>query len=133
MATARSTDEVLHDHLARARDGDLDGDIALNFAPDCVLLTSDGPFHGHDGVREAARLLDARLGGSGFEYRRVMTNGEVGFLEWTADTPRAVVDDGADSYVVRDGRIVAMTAHYTVVPRRPTPPNAGLACGEPTV
>lgn len=29
---------------------------------------------------------------------------------------RPGVDDGADSFVVRDGRIVAQTIHYTVVP-----------------
>jgi hypothetical protein len=130
---ARSTDEVLHDHLARALDGDVEADLALNFAPDCVLLTSYGVFHGHDGLREAARLLDEQLGGTAYEYRRTMTHGELGFLEWTAETPYAVVEDGADSYVVREGRIVAMTAHYTVLPRRPFPPAAGLACGESTV
>lgn len=129
----RTTEEVLHDHLARARDGDLDADIALNFDPDCVLMTSFGIFHGHDGVREAAALLDEQLGGTGYEYRRTMTHGELGFLEWTAESARAVVPDGADSYLVRDGRIVAMTIHYTVLPRRPVPPGAGLPCGEPTL
>jgi hypothetical protein len=28
-----------------------------------------------------------------------------------------VIRDGADSYVIRDGKIVAQTIHYTVEPR----------------
>lgn len=42
---------------------------------------------------------------------------DVGFLEWTAraaDGSR--VEDGADSFVIRDGRIRAQTIHYTVPP-----------------
>lgn len=42
--------------------------------------------------------------------------GEVGFLEWTAEADGGRVDDGADSYVIRNGRIVAQTIHYTVTP-----------------
>jgi hypothetical protein len=47
----------------------------------------------------------------------VMAEGEMGFLEWTAEAENgARVTDGADSYLIRDGRIRAMTIHYTVVP-----------------
>ena len=35
-------------------------------------------------------------------------------FEWTADGPTARVRDGADSFVIRDGRIVVQTIHYTV-------------------
>jgi hypothetical protein len=45
--------------------------------------------------------------------------GELAFLKWTARCPRAEVGDGADSFWIRDGRIVAQTIHYTV---RPLPP-----------
>ena len=46
----------------------------------------------------------------------MVAHGEVGYLEWTADGPTARVRDGADSFVIRDGRIVAQTIHYTVEP-----------------
>ncbi len=42
----RSTREVLDDHLALARQADLETDIKRNFADDCVLLTSFGAFYG---------------------------------------------------------------------------------------
>ena len=115
---ARATCEVLEDHLALAQAGDIEADLARNFAEDCVILTSYGVFRGHDGCRRAARLLDEQIGRTYCNYDNKMWHDELAFLEWTADTPTARITDGADSYWVRDGRIQAMTIHYTVLPRR---------------
>lgn len=38
------------------------------------------------------------------------------FLEWSAMSPHAKVTDGADSYLIRNGRIIVQTIHYTVTP-----------------
>ncbi len=51
------------------------------------------------------------------EYRTRLVEGEVAFLEWAARTDNAGAEDGVDSFVIRDGRIVAQTIHYTVQPR----------------
>ncbi len=112
----RTTEAVLRDHLERAQQGDLEGDIRDNFAPDTVLLTTYGTFHGHQGILAAAKLLNDQLGSTSYEYTNVVSEGDVGFLEWRADTPRARVTDGADSFVIRDGKIQTMTIHYTVEP-----------------
>lgn len=110
----RTTDEVLRSHLELAQKGDLDSDIARNFAADCVLMTTYGNFRGHAGVREAARLLARQMGEGHYEYLRQEWHEELAFLEWTADTARASIPDGADSYWIRNGRIRAMTIHYSV-------------------
>lgn len=112
--TERSTMEVLEDHLTLAQHGDVASDIVRNFAHDCVLLTSYGVFRGHEGVRAAAELLDEQVGRTRYIYRTQLWHRELAFLEWTADTERAWIDDGADSYWIRDGRIQVMTIHYTV-------------------
>lgn len=111
---ARSTEQVFLDHLERAQQGDVEGDIRQNFSPRCLLLTTYGTFRGHEGVREAAALLDRQIGPARYEYRNRVCEGELAFLEWGADTARASIPDGADSFVIRDGKIVAMTIHYTV-------------------
>lgn len=49
-----------------------------------------------------------------FEYRTRLVEGEMGFLEWSGRSASTLADDGADSYLIRDGRIVAQTIHYTV-------------------
>jgi hypothetical protein len=112
----RTPTEVLEDHLALAAAGDWETDIERNVADDIVVLTGFGVFEGRDQVRLLAELLDAQLPNARFEYTAVVVRGDVGFLEWRADADGARVRDGADSFVIRDGRIVAQTIHYTVLP-----------------
>ena len=115
----RSTRAVLDDHLALARSGDWRTDVERNVADDVVVLTGFGIFEGLEQVRLLAELLEAQLPEARFEYTTVVARGDVGYLEWTADARGARVRDGADSFVVRDGRIVAQTIHYTVEPLEP--------------
>ena len=115
----RTAREVLDDHLQLAADWDFETDLERNFADDVVLLTGYGVFRGKEGVRAKAKLLAEQLPGGRWTYRNVMAEGELGFLEWTGEGENgARVEDGADSYVIRDGRIRAMTIHYTVLPPR---------------
>ena len=44
----------------------------------------------------------------------MLTANEFGLLRWHADAPDAVVHDGTDSFIVRDGLIVAQTIAYAV-------------------
>ncbi len=112
----RSTREVFEDHLRCRRAGAVEEDIARNYAHDVVLLTGLGVFRGKDGVRQSARALLRQLPCCAYEYRVRLVEGEVAFLEWSARCATARVEDGADSFWVRDGRIVAQTIHYTVRP-----------------
>ena len=111
---ARSTADIFDDHLARADRGDIEGDIATNFASDCVLLTTYGRFDGHEGVRAAATLLAKQVPQAKYFYTQRTVHGEVAFLEWTAVGDGASVNDGADSFLIRDDRIRVMTIHYTL-------------------
>lgn len=118
--TSRSTVEVLGDHWEQGQVGSVEDDLARNYGRDIVCFTRDGLFHGHDGIRELNERLLSELGPDPrFEYSVQLTHRDVGFLEWTAESSTARVTDGADSYVVRDGLIVAQTIHYTVEPHQP--------------
>ncbi len=113
---ARPAREVLDEHLRLSNEGRFAEDIERNVSPDCVVLDRRGVFRGHDGVRKLAQWLSAELPGAHFTYTTVLIEDRIGFLEWTADAPGARVRDGADSYVIEDGWIVAQTIHYTVEP-----------------
>ncbi|MGQ9365106.1 nuclear transport factor 2 family protein [Azospirillum sp. ST 5-10] len=90
-------------------------DLERNFAPDLVVLTRWGVFRGYDGMRQLAAKLRRELPDARFSYDTVAMENGVGFLAWKGRGANgARVEDGADSYVVRDGRIVAQTIHYTV-------------------
>ena len=36
------------------------------------------------------------------------------FIEWSANTEKKRVDDGIDTFIFRDGEIVAQTVRYTL-------------------
>lgn len=115
MVTAvRSAREVLEDHLRLRKEGDLETDLHRNYAEDVVLLCGAGILRGFDGVRESARRLSQQVPHGKYEYLNVLVDGDFGFLEWRAQSDNTIVHDGADSYVIRDGRIVAQSIHYTV-------------------
>ena len=117
MNRQRTAREVLDDHLNLAMAWEFETDLARNFADDVILLTGYGIFRGKEGVKQKVRLLGEHLPGGQWEYTTIMAEGDMGFLEWRATADNgARVEDGADSYLIRDGRIHAMTIHYTVLP-----------------
>ena len=116
--TGRTVREVFEDHLERRQAGDVEGDIARNYASDAVVLCGDGVLQGHHGVREASRRLHELVPNATYRYRTVLTAGEMAFLEWEAEGDGVRVDDGVDSFLIRDGHILVQTIHYTPVPAR---------------
>ena len=112
--TTRSAREVFEDHLRTAREWYFEEDIKRNFSEDCVVLIKDGVYRGHDGLIELANRLREEMPGATFEYTTQGVEGDAAFLEWTAHSESVRVADGADSFFVRDGLVVAQTIHYTV-------------------
>lgn len=114
MSDVRDPRSVIESHLDLRRRGELDEDIARNYSTDVVLLTGTGVFKGHEGVRQSAAELEDYLGSGTFEYRNVLVDGPVAFLEWHGEGDNGEVRDGADSFLVEDGVILYQTIHYTV-------------------
>jgi hypothetical protein len=117
----RSVVEVFEDHLRLAGEHKFEDDIERNVSPDIVILERRGIFRGREGARELARLLEQELPKAPYSYTNRLTEGRVAFLEWTAQTEHARVRDGADSFVIENGWIVAQTIHYTVEARSRRP------------
>lgn len=110
----RTTQQVFQDHLEKRAQGRIDEDIAMNFADDVILLTGIDIYYGHKGVRSAVHNLDYYLPQARFTYRTTRVADEYAFLEWSGESPEGHVQDGADSFVIRNGKIIAQTIHYTV-------------------
>jgi hypothetical protein len=110
----RSTTEVFNDHLILAQKGDIQTDIKRNYSDHCVLMTSYGTFRNHQGVKDAAELLEKQIGTTTYEYHTKMVEGNIAFLEWSAKNESVHIDDGADTFLIRNGLIEIMTIHYTL-------------------
>jgi hypothetical protein len=112
-AGPRTPEEVFADHGRRLGTGDLDS-IAANYADDAVFITPGGVLWGREGVKEGIGALLADLPDADWELKPQFA-GEVLFLEWSATSATARVEDGVDTFVFRDGLIQAQTVRYTLV------------------
>ena len=121
--STRPAQEVLDDHLNLAEhwggeggfERILEEDLRRNVSEDIVILINRGTFRGHDGVRQLAWMLGEELPEHrSFEYTYRAVEGRMAFLEWAYEDDSVRVRDGADSYLIEEGKIVAQTIHYTV-------------------
>lgn len=112
---ARSTEDVLTDHIRLRCAGDVETDLARNYAAEVVLLCQFGVFRGRDDVRAAAARVGLRLAESRFVFLAAHVAGEIAFVEWAAEADGGRQLDGADSYVIRDGLIRAQTISSVMV------------------
>lgn len=111
----RSTKEVLDRHLELRQKGDLETDLQENYSEEVVLLTDNSVVHGHDGLRYSADRLAVQLPESKFKYVSKSVEGEYALLVWKAHSNKKDVHDGADSFVIRDGKIIMQTIFYRLV------------------
>jgi hypothetical protein len=112
-AGPRTPEEVFADHGRRLGTGDLDS-ISANYAGDAVFITPRGILRGRDGVKEGIGALLADLPDADWQLTPRFAD-EVLFLEWSATSPTARVEDGVDTFVFRDGLIQAQTVRYTLI------------------
>lgn len=114
---ARSTREVFEDHLKLRMKGDLETDLARNYSETVTLLTVNSNVRGHDAMRMSARRLAEQLPDGKFEFVAKQVNGPYALLIWRARSDRFRAVDGADSFVIEDGRIQMQTIHYHLTER----------------
>ena len=112
----RSAGEVFRNHLALRLAGCTDEDISRNYAEDVVLLCFDGAYRGRDAVRRSARRLAEQLPNVRFELLSEVVEGPYALLLWRAQADGCDALDGADSFVIRDGRIVMQSVYYRLRP-----------------
>lgn len=113
---ARTPDEVVTHHLKALGDGDLD-EIMIDYAADAVLITKAGVVRGLDAIRGGFGQLLTNLPGISWASSAQVSSGDTVLLEWTADAGTMAVEDGVDTFVVRDGLIQSQTARSTWQPK----------------
>ncbi|WP_395517434.1 nuclear transport factor 2 family protein [Pseudorhizobium flavum] len=114
MTSPRSTDEVLQDHLRLRAEGKLEEDLARNYAPQVVLLTSNSNMSGHAALRKSASRLRKQLPEARFNYRVKQVQGPYALLIWSATSSRFEAVQGADSFVIENGKITFQSIHYAL-------------------
>ena len=113
-----STKDVLDHHLKCFDEGDLEG-ILSDYAPSAVLFTADGPLRGVNAIRPLFQAMVAEFGkpGATFSMKQQFVEGDHAYILWSAETADNVYELGTDTFVVRDGKIVAQSFTAKITPK----------------
>jgi len=113
-----STNDVLDHHLKAFDQGDLNG-VLSDYAPDAVLFTKDGPLKGVDAIRPLFEVLIAEFGQpkATFKMKQQLVEGDYIYILWTAETADNVYELATDTFVVREGKIVAQSFTAKITPK----------------
>jgi ketosteroid isomerase-like protein len=109
----RTPEEVFQHHAEVLIAGDLDG-IVADYSDDAVFITPSGVLRGKEGIRAAFTQLLADLPNADWAVPTQIYEGDVLFIEWTADAAQTRADDGIDTFIFRDGLIRLQTVRYTL-------------------
>jgi ketosteroid isomerase-like protein len=118
MSNSEQTRQVLEHHMAAVDSGDIDA-ILSDYADDAVLLTPKGPRRGHAEIRVVLDWLLANVftPGSSFSMVQQLVEGEIAYIVWSAESERYRIPLATDTYVIRDGKIVAQTFATRLEPK----------------
>jgi ketosteroid isomerase-like protein len=114
--TTRTPEEVLDSHRAALAAEDWVA-VRCNYADDAVVLNDGGITEGADDIVHDLQFISALIGGA---IPVVVSQQVVSILNsdtflarvlYSISTPCLDVPDGADSYIIKNGKIVAQTAH----------------------
>ena len=113
-----STKDVLDHHLKCFCEGDLEG-ILSDYAPTAVMFTADRVLRGANAIRPLFQAMVAEFGKPGaiFTMKQQFVEGEYGYILWSAETAENVYELGTDTFVVRDGKIMAQSFTGKIAPK----------------
>jgi ketosteroid isomerase-like protein len=113
-----STKDVIDHHLKAFGERDLKG-VLSDYAPGAVFFTQNGPLRGADAIRPLFQSLIAEFGkpDAKFNMKQQLVEGDYAYILWTAETADNVYELGTDTFVVRDGKIVAQSFSGKIMPK----------------
>jgi ketosteroid isomerase-like protein len=114
-----STKDVLEHRLKCFGEGDLEGLLA-GYSPDAVLFMPTGLIKGVDAITPVFQhiLSEFAKPGTRFAMHQQCVEGDYAYIRWYAETPDNVYDAGTDTFVVRNGKIVAHSFAAKITPKR---------------
>jgi ketosteroid isomerase-like protein len=113
-----STSDVLDRHLKSFSESDLDG-ILAGYAADAVLFGPDGALKGPNAIKPLFESLISEFAkpGASFTMQQRLIDGDHAYIVWNAETEDHSYEFATDTFVVRNGRIVAQSFAAKVKPK----------------
>ena len=113
-----STRDVLDRHLKSFADRDVEG-VMADYSPEAVLFVPDGPLLGSDAIRPLFQALVSEFAkpGSSFAIEQQYIEGDHAYILWSAETADNWYEFATDTFVVRNGKIVAQSFAAKIRPK----------------
>ena len=113
-----STRDVLNHHLSCFGERDLDG-ILSDYSPDSILFTPERLFKGTEAMRPLFQALIAEFAkpGATFKMKQQFVEGDHAYILWTAETADNRYELATDTFLVREGKIVAQSFTAKITPK----------------
>ena len=114
-----TTNDVLDQHLKSFRERDLDGLLA-DYSSDAVFFTPGSSLRGPDAIKPFFQALVSEFGkpGASFSMREQRVEGDYAYILWRAETADNSYEAATDTFVVRNGKIVAQSFAAKITPKR---------------
>ncbi|EMA39176.1 nuclear transport factor 2 family protein [Halococcus hamelinensis] len=106
-----TTEDVLDHHLEAFGDQDIEATMA-DYADDAVVITHGEVYRGREAIGdwfETELFTEFEKPDVTFTLNEKTVEGEYAYITWEADTPETDYEFATDTFVVRDGKIVAQT------------------------
>jgi ketosteroid isomerase-like protein len=113
-----STSDVLDHHLQSFGEHDVDALLA-DYSSDAVLFVPGGLLRGRDAIRPVFQSLvsEFRKPGSSFTMQHRCVDGDHAYILWSAETADNSYEFATDTFVVRNGQIVAQSFAARISPK----------------
>lgn len=116
--TMVSTGDVLDRHLMSFAKYDIGG-ILADYSSEAVLFVPSGPLKGPDAIKPFIQSLVAEFAkpGSSLTMQRRYVEGDHAYIVWTAETADNSYEVATDTFVVKNGEIVAQSFAAKIKPK----------------
>ena len=113
-----STSDVLDRHLQSFGEHDVDKLLA-DYSPDAVLFVPTGPLKGPAAIKPLFQALVAEFQkpGAAFKMQTRCVDGDHAYILWSAETAENWYEFATDTFVVRNGKIVAQSFAAKIRPK----------------
>jgi ketosteroid isomerase-like protein len=114
-----TTTEVVNQHLKCFAEKDLDGVLA-DYASNAVLFIPGGPLRGPAAMKPFFQDLISEFSkpGSTFSMQQQHADGDYAYILWSAETADNTFEAATDTFIVRNGKIVAQSFAARITPKR---------------
>jgi hypothetical protein len=114
----RETTEILDRQNLYFVKGDVD-ELIKDFSEQAMLFTPDGVLEGIDSIKKFYTDVTTNVlpPGSDFKISRQEVRGQTAYIVWSAESKNYRFPLGTDTFVMKDGKIIAQTFAAKIEPK----------------